>query len=245
VTGIPLRRKFLIWAIVGCGLMLSSCQTNVDVAIKQNLDGTGEVKVSLALDAEAARQAGDLKRTLRVADLESAGWRLIGPTTDETTGGMTFSAAKSFRNPGEATLALNQLTGSDGPFGQLVVDRSRTPVRISSSVQGDLDFTKGYDVFGDEVIAQTMQSTSPLGNDPVVFSDRFGAPIEQLLPITLTVELPGALPEKIALVPGQIVKVDVGSATWNTRILAPLAALGIGSVSLVGLVVRARRRRNG
>lgn len=226
-----------------CAISLASCRTNVDVAIKQNLDGTGEVRVTLDLDAEAARQAGDLKRTLRVADLESAGWRLIGPTTDDTTGTMRFAAAKSFRNPGEATLAINQLTGDDGPFGQLVVDRSRTPVRISSSVSGDLDFTKGYDAFGDEVIAQTMQSTSPLGNDPVVFSDRFGAPIEQLLPITLSVELPGALPEKINLVPGQIVKVSTKSAVWNTRVLAPMAAFAIGFVSLVGLGLRANRRR--
>lgn len=220
---------------------MAGCRTDVDVAVKQNLDGTGEVRVSLLLDAQAAEQVGDIRRTIRVADLEAAGWRLVGPTTSTVDQSMRFEVVKSFRNPGEATLALNELTGEEGPFSQLVVDRNRTPVRISSSVRGDLDFTTGYETFGDVLIAQTLQTTSLIGVEPELIAQRFGAPIEQLLPVTVTVELPGADPKKFSLVPGQVTKINARSSVWNIPILAPLGVFVVGLIVLFRKILRRQR----
>jgi hypothetical protein len=237
------RRVGALVALMLGTVVLAGCRTDVDVAVDQKLNGTGEVRVTLLLDQEAAAQAGDLRRTLRVKDLEAAGWRLIGPKSGPTSGSVKFEVVKGFGNPGEASLALNELTGQNGPFGQLLVDRTRTPIAISSSVLGDIDLRQGYDAFGDALVSRAMASGSPIGVEPTLMTARYGAPLEQLMPLTLTVSLPGQAPRVVQLPVGEVTKVSVRSTTWNTRALTPLAAFVVGLLTLFVLAVRKRRRR--
>jgi hypothetical protein len=234
------RSVVRLFGLLGALVALAACQTSVDVAVKQNLNGTGEVRVSLLLDAEAASQAGDLRKTIRVKDLEPAGWRVVGPTP-LPAGGVQFTIIKAVRNPGEASSALAELSGPDGPFGQLVVDRSRTPVSISTGVLGDVDLTKGYEVFGDVVTSRALLSGSLIGVDPKLIATRYGKPIEELMPLSFTVELPGKAAKTVVLPTGNVTKVTVQTTSWNTAALLPLAGFAAGLMLLFYLAVRRRR----
>ncbi len=234
-----LNRFLLLVAVLAGGAALSGCQTAVDVAVQQNLNGSGEVRVTLLLDNEAAAQAGDLQRTLRLSDLQAAGWRVVGPT-NAAAGTVRLEAIKAFQNAGEANLVVSELSGQDGIFSRLVVERTRSPVRVSFSVRGDIDFTKGYDTFGDDAIGRAMLSSSPIGLEPQLIQDRYGKPLEQLLPMTFTVELPGTEAKTYQLVPGQVTKVSSSSGQWNVLVLAPIGVFAIG---LFYFFARLRSRR--
>jgi hypothetical protein len=220
-------------------VLLGGCQTDVTVRVNQITDGSGEVTVSLLLDREAVEQAGDLRSTLRTADLESAGWSVTGPVPRPPGGFVEYTVSKPFRNAGEAQLILTELSGEEGPFAQLVIDRTRSPLRVVSSITGEVDLTKGYDAFGDEVIARQFQSESKLGLSALDFTNRYDKPLEELVPLHLEVTLADQPTQRIDLVPGQRTPVELRLVRWNRLILLPIGGALIG---LFGLALTLRRR---
>jgi hypothetical protein len=230
------------WAPLVVALLLAAgCQTNVTVAFVQASDGSGSVTVGLLMDRAAAEAAGDLRSALRVDDLQSAGWQVAGPVPKPPGGFVEFSVSKAFRNSGEAQLVLDELTGSEGPMSGLVADRTRSPLRIVSSLRGEVDFAKGYEAFGDPILAEHFQSPSQLGVKEEDIQAKYGKPLAELMPITLTVAYGDGVPQKFPLVPGQRIAVDARSVMWNWLVLFPMAAAGLGFVALVGSFARRRR----
>ncbi len=269
-----------LFMVAVASVVMAGCKTDVTVGVRQVLDGSGDVTVTLVLDREAAAQSGDLRKVLRTADLEGAGWDITGPftataSTDvsaqpttqpsstvagaaaDTTGGPTvdpggivetfvpeagsvsYVLTKTFRNSGEAQLILTELSGEDGPFSSLVVDRTRSPLRIVSSMKGAVDLTKGYDAFGDQVIARQFQTESPIGLSAEDIQKRFNKPLEELVPLHLTVQLNNEARRTIALPSGQRTPVAVRSVAWKRWVLFPM---GAALLSLVALGISFRRR---
>jgi hypothetical protein len=74
-------RMARLFMVAVAAVLMAGCQTDVTVGVRQVLDGTGDVTVTLLLDREAAAQSGDLRKVLRTADLEGAGWDITGPFT--------------------------------------------------------------------------------------------------------------------------------------------------------------------
>jgi hypothetical protein len=237
----PVVRARMI-VLLASAAILAGCQTDVTVGVRQVLDGTGEVTVTLLLDREAAQQSGDLRKIVRTADLEGAGWDITGPSTPSATdGSVTYLLTKTFRNSGEAQLILVELSGEEGPFNSLVVDRTRSPLRITNSISGAVDLSKGYDAFGDQVIARQFQTESPLGLNAQDIQKRFNRPLEELVPLHLDVQFNDEPLRRVELKSGQRTAVSVRSVVWNRLVLFPMGAAGLG---LVGLLISFRRRRN-
>ncbi len=226
-------------ALVAIG-WLSGCQTQVGIRVNQITDGSGEVTVSLLLDREAAEQVTDLRSALRTADLEAAGWSVAGPVPRPPGGFVEYSVSKPFRNAGEAQLILTELTGEDGPFASLVIDRTRSPLRVVSSITGEVDLSGGYDAFGDELIARQFQNESKIGLTTADIQARYGKKLEELVPMHLEVTLADTPSQRIDLVSGQRTPLDLRVVRWNRLILFPMAAAVLG---LVGLVISLRRSR--
>jgi hypothetical protein len=236
----PLFRKCAALLSVAVSLLvLSGCQTAVTVRINQLLDGTGDVTVTALLDREAVEQAGDLRAVLQLQDLEAAGWSTAGPVPRPPGGFVAYTATKSFRNSGEAQLIMEELTGDDGPFSGLVLDRTRSPLRIVSSVKGQVDLTSGYEVFGDEGISQVFQSESKLGVSVEDIEARYGSDMDDLLPLSIEMNIEGSELQRIDLPAGVATPVSLRSVTWNRLILFPLAAIAMG---VLGLLISFRRR---
>ncbi len=228
----------MIALIALCGL--SGCQTEVGIRVNQITDGSGEVTVSLLLDREAAEQASDLRTALRTADLEAAGWSVAGPVPRPPGGFVEYSVSKPFRNAGEAQLILTELTGEAGPFASLIIDRTRSPFRVVSSITGEVDLSDGYDAFGDEVIARQFQNESKIGPTVADIQARYGKTLAELVPMYLEVTLADTPTQRIDLVSGQRTPLDLRVVRWNRLILFPMAAAVLG---LVGLAISLRRRR--
>jgi hypothetical protein len=227
--------------MVAAMVLLTGCQTDVTVRVHQVLDGSGDVTVTLSLDREAAQQSGDLRKVVRTADLERAGWNVTGPSTPAASdGSVTYQLTKPFRNSGEAQLILVELSGEEGPFSKLVVDRTRSPLRIVNSMKGAVDLSNGFDAFGDQVIARQFQTDSPLGLSAEDIQKRFNQPLEKLVPLHLDVQFNEDPPQRFELIPGQRNPVSVRSVAWNRIVLFPMGAALLG---LVGLGVSFRRRR--
>jgi hypothetical protein len=234
-----LRKCAVLLTAVASLLVLAGCQTSVTVRINQLLDGTGDVTVTALLDREAVEQGGDLRAVLQLQDLEAAGWSTAGPVPRPPGGFVAYTATKSFRNSGEAQLIIEELTGDTGPFSGLVLDRTRSPLRIVSSIKGQVDLSGGYEVFGDEGIAQVFQSESKLGVSVADIEARYGAKIQELLPLAIEMNIEGSELQRIDLPAGVATPVSLRSVTWNRVILFPLGAIALG---ILGLIISFRRR---
>jgi hypothetical protein len=234
-----LRKWVLILAGLAAAVVLTGCKTDVNVRVHQIVDGSGEVTVTLMLDREAAEQSGDLRKVLRTADLEAAGWTISGPVPRPPGGRVAFALNKPFRNAGEAQLILTELTGEEGPFGSLVIDRTRSPLRIVARLTGSVDLTKGYQPFGAEVIARQFQTDSKLGLTPEDFQKRFNKPIEELVPLHLDVDFAGTAEQRFDLKSGEQTPISIRTVRWNRIILFPMIASALG---LIGLLISFRRR---
>ncbi len=225
-------------ALIALG-WLSGCQTQVGIKVNQITDGSGEVTVSLLLDRDAAEQSSDLRSALRTADLEAAGWSVAGPVPRPPGGFVEYSVSKPFRNAGEAQLILSELTGEDGPFASLIIDRTRSPLRVVSSITGEVDLSAGYDAFGDEVIARQFQTDSKIGLIVADIQARYGKKLDELVPMHLEITLAGRPMQRIDLVSGQRTPLDLRVVRWNRLILFPMGAAVVG---LLGLLASLRRR---
>jgi hypothetical protein len=239
---ISLLRKFspLLFGLVAA-MVLTGCKTDVTVRINQIVDGSGEVTVTLLLDREAAEQSGDLRKALRTKDLEAAGWAVSGPVPRPPGGLVAYTLNKPFRNAGEAQLILTELSGEQGPFGSLTIDRTRSPLRIVSKLLGSVDLTKGYDTFGDELIARQFQTDSKLGLMTEDFQKHYGKPIEELVPLHLDVSFAGTDEQHFDLVSGRSTSIAIRTVRWNRIILFPMGAAVVG---LFGFFLSFRREED-
>src|SRR4051812_18990346 len=100
----------LMGLLAGVLLVCCGCQVTARVSVDANPDGSGRVQALVTLDADAVRQAGDLRSELVTADLVRAGWRIDGPTT-LPNGGAEVQATKSFRTAAGMRDAIVELTG--------------------------------------------------------------------------------------------------------------------------------------
>jgi hypothetical protein len=234
------RASFRALLLIVLVVVASGCQSQITVRINEDLDGTGDVTVTLLLDREAVEAAGDFRAVLRMDDLQAAGWATAGPVPRPPGGFVAYTATKSFRNSGEAQLIFEELTGPEGAFSGLVIDRTRSPLRIVTSLRGTVDLSKGYQQFGDDGIAQVFQSDSALGVTPEEIADRYGKPLDQLVTLRMEVAFPNADVQTIELPVSQQIPVSIRQVVWNRLILFPLIAAGVG---LFGLIIALRRGR--
>ena len=72
-------RRLLVVVLLAC-LFLAGCKVDTTVTLAVRDDGSGFVRVNVALDAEAVQKAeangGRLEDRVRLGDLEAAGWRV-------------------------------------------------------------------------------------------------------------------------------------------------------------------------
>ncbi len=166
-------------------LAASACKLDVEVAVDAEPNGSGVVNVTATLDQEAASRTPNLSSQLRVDDLKTVGWSVVGPTTKGTT--TVIQASKKFRNPSEATSLLEEISGADGPFGDLRLARERKPLWWEWQLEGDLDLKGGIERFGDDDLRTQLEGTS-FGVDP--------KEVQQAINLKLAVDLPGQVNAK-------------------------------------------------
>ncbi len=191
-------------------------------------DGSGRVQVAVVLDGEAAAKVPDLRSGLRTDDLVAAGWRIAGPTPT-AGGGLRVTATRTFATPAQGNVILGELSGPDGPFRDLVLDRSHSFGKDSYRLDGTLDVSKGLDAFADSSFLQALGASRA---DQVLGGDVATNPPT----VALSVRLPGAgtATTKRASLGGPPVAVHV---TSERRSGSAFLLAGVAVAALVGLLV--------
>ena len=186
-----------VCALVVGLLLLSGCKVDVTVTIASDSLGAGRVVLDAVLDLDAASafagpvgQSADRIDRIDLADLRKAGWE--GPGLQRlTTGSATFSLHHRFTTTDEANALLAQLSATDGPFGQLTLTRSRSPMFTTITLRGPGDFRRGLDAFGDAKIAALTGSGAFGLSETEVLRQTNAADINDVLMVKVMSDLVG------------------------------------------------------
>ena len=195
--------------------------------VRSDADGTGSVRVEVALDRDAAARAPDLRP--RVADLRRAGWEVRGPAR-RPAGGVAISATKPFGSPEEAARVVAEV--ARGPLRDVRLTRSRSFTKTRMTFNGLLDLSRGVEGFSDPEL-QRQLGGRPLGVDSTRLE-----PIDRGLRVTVRASLPGGGATWSAR-PGDRVPLRLASQAWN---LTNLVSAVLAVVCAIAFVVVLRRR---
>jgi hypothetical protein len=227
-------------------LVLSACEVQVDVLVDVEEDGSGEVTVAVGLDEGAVARVGDPASRVRTEDLAAAGWQLEEP--EERDGVVWLQASKPFANPDDLDLVLDEVAAGE-VFGDFGWESTETDSEITRRLTGAVDLSGGTAVFSDEAVAALLDG-DPYGGNLEVIEAEEGRPVEDMVTMTLRVQVPGA-PEAVytpTLTDTGPVAVDVtgieqkpADRVWLLAVAA--AGAVVVAVMLLGVRRRFRHRR--
>lgn len=244
--------------VVALTLVLAACRVDIKLQIDSDDDGAGQITVTVDLDSQVVSAVPGLIGDLRVEDLLTSGWTIDGPT-QINNGGIRVVLAYEFESPAEATRALQQINGPNGPLLDPVLKRTVDQRDVATTFDASLQFVGGIEAFSDPELSSLIgaapwQSTiDKLGVDPM-----------QSVSFTVLARLPGEIRKSTgteaeggvvwaapldgssqAVVLGTVdTKVDGG--VWKTIAAIIGVILGVWLVLmglLILLVMFARRRR--
>jgi len=234
-------------------LLAAGCQVRTAVTVTVGDDGSGSVEVAVGLDAEAlarvpdldgngASDPADLVRLVRVDDLTAAGWTVGEVSSSADADGFVWlRATKPFGTPAEARSVLAELTGPDGGLRDLSVARSASYGKTSYEFSGVADLSGGLEAFGDEGLATALDG-EPLGEDAADIAQRLGAPLEDMVKLSVEVSLPGDVTDRWSpVLGGAPVDMSASSTVYNRLVLA-LTAIALGCAIALIAVLFLRRR---
>jgi hypothetical protein len=221
-------------------LLVGGCRLSADVLVRVDPDGSGEVTVTLDLDREAAERLGPADQ-LDVEDLELRGWRVDAPVIGDD--GLTVVARRPFAAPEELAPLLEDITGPDGPLGDVQLRVESSQLGTEYQLAGALTSTGDPAVVSDPELTALLGGL-PLGRTPEELA-AVGADRPDAATLTLRVVLPGADEAQwsVPLTGGQPASVVVDESSnvlSTTRIVGLLAVVGL-LVAAVVVALRSRR----
>jgi len=239
-------RRLLV-VVVAC-VLLAGCKVDTTLTIDVHDDGSGSVRVRLALDADAVQNAqaggGKLEDRVRLGDLRAAGWT-VTPWRRAPDGSATVSLRKNFQNAGDLAAVVAELSGKDGPLQGVTLERNRGFLSTEYKIKGDADLSRLTAGIADdpEVVAQLTGQRVDLAR----IDQRLAQQINDAFRLRIRFVFPGGDVAEVKPEPGKKVSLATSTSQFDTTralLLAGAVALGVlGVVLLVRGEVRARRRR--
>lgn len=237
------RAPVLVVVLVGV-LALTGCQMTIAVDVTVNPDLTGRVTVGVGLDDDALARAGDLDQQLRVDDVRAAGWEVGGARLEDD--GLTWvRATKTFADPGQFSLIMEELTGPDGAFRDWNLAKSSSVTGTEWTVDGIVDLTEGPETFSDPQLAASLGG-DPFGGSLAEIEQEEGSPVAELVDFRITVDLPAAAAPDVTEAsfsdpaPTRVAASSTERSWWATGWIVGLVLL---VAVLVAVVLRAGFRR--
>ncbi len=239
-------RRFLLLVIVAA-LTLSACDVDATVTVTMRHDGSGVVKVAVALDRDAVRAAevggGQLAQRVRVDDLPAAGWR-VAPWTHDAKGGATLVVSKRFHHPAEIASVIREVGGTDGPLRGFTGSRTASTFSTHWRIRGAVDLRAlGAGVAADPQLVAKL--TGERVDIPAIES-KLNTELARVHFHVVTVVPHEGRREVTATAGRRTLIVAAADDTDFNRVALLVVGMGIGVIALVLLVAgerRARRRR--
>ncbi len=250
-------------AIAGLITLLSACKVDVRIDVTADDTGAGTVQVTVDADAEVVTLVPGLASDIRYDDLVASGWVIEGPL-QVNNGGLRVILRYPFESPAEATYALRQISGPNGPLLDPELKRTVDGRLVSTTLDATLQFVGGLDTFSDPLL------TSAIGGPPWRnAANKLGvtAPMDAVT-VTLVARLPGDVKKSTgteaeggviwtASTDGIAQSIVVGAVTervdggfWPVLARVTGTVLGywliiIGAVILLAVLLRRRRPSRG
>jgi hypothetical protein len=239
-------RRLLV-VVVAC-VLLAGCKVDTTLTIDVHDDGSGSVRVRVALDADAVQNAqaggGMLEDRVRLGDLRAAGWT-VTPWRRAPDGSATVSLRKDFANAGDLARVVAELSGKDGPLRGVALERNRGFLSTEYKVKGAADLSRLTAGIADdpEVVAQLTGQRVDLAQ----IDQRLAQQINDAFRLRVRFVFPGGDVTEVKPEPGRKVSLATSTSQFDTtRALLLAGAVVLGAVGVVLLVrgeLRGRRRR--
>ncbi len=202
-----LRRWPQLALFVVCAWFISACQTDADLTVIVENDGSGMVEFDVALDADAADDIVDLSTSgLPLSDLAQAGWTIDPPAVGDDAA-TRFGVSKAFGTPKQFAEIMQELDGGSGVFTDFEIVRSAGFATVDYQLNGTVS-PQSFNAFGDESLAAT------LGRSIESITDHYGATPADVS-ITVTAYVPGEVSAEDST--GDRTDTERGSAlVWST-----------------------------
>jgi hypothetical protein len=187
-------------------------------------DGSGTVRATVRLDADAAARVGGVAG-LRLDDLRAAGWSVA-------TGPRSVTVAHEFVGGQELADRIDDLAGSSGVLsnGKVERDRGRFSSHDALSVRVNLR-NLGAGIASDTKLREALASA---GVDVTALSSRLDRELRDAFHLTVAVHLPDGTTRTVQPVVGDVSTV---AATSNDFDSLRALAVGVGVVFAVLAVV--------
>ncbi|HMF82179.1 MAG TPA: hypothetical protein VKI01_02810 [Acidimicrobiia bacterium] len=233
----------LSFAVLACALLLAGCKVDATLTIAVHDDGGGTVRVRVAADAEAVRNAeaggGKLEDRVRLGDLQTAGWT-VSPWRRTSDGGASLTLRKDFANAGELAGVIDELNGANGPLRNVKLARDRGLVATDYELSGVADLsqlTAGVAADPDVVAQLTAQRV-----DVAQVEQRLAQEINDAFRLRIRLVAPGGDTKVIDATPGKRVSLATSTSQLDTTRVALLAVAVVLGLAGVVLFVRGERR---
>lgn len=240
--GVSIVRR--IAALFVLCVLLVSCRVDATVDVEVAEDGSGVVRVAVALDADAATRVPDVRAALPTDDLSAAGWT-VSPTDTAADGTVTVRAEKPLAAPEHLPVVLSEVSSA---FRRFELERGRSFGKVTWKLTGEVDLTGGAEAFGDDQLAALLGGR-PIGRDVASLEQEIGTSLADATSLGLRVALPGGTTEQWTFRLDQPAAAPVAAESTVTRSsvllwsLVAIAAAGLFVLLLLVWVLRARRRR--
>lgn len=254
------RRGLRLAASVSCVVLLAACRVDTTVSLRVEPNGSGTVTVTVTADKDVVDKAPNLAADVRLDDLKKVGWTVTGP--DETDdGGLVVVLRHPFRTPAEATAALSQVSGANGPLHAVALSRTGTDTNSTWTLSGRLEVVGGLQAFADQAAIQL------LGGAPYEADIQdLGIDLGDAVGVTFDATLPGKVDASTGLpvegvltwkVPMDGSATDLATTASNVDVASSVAGVGrwvvavlavawvLGALALFVMVQNARTRRPG
>jgi hypothetical protein len=229
--------------IVGIVLVLAGCRVDARFEITVHYDGSGAVRTSITIDADAVRQLGGsnaLAQAVPLDDLRTAGWT-VSPWKGGTRGSATVTLSHPFADQRDLVRRVVDLAGAHGILQNPTLTHQRGWFSSRDAVGIVVDVrSPSVDIVHDAPLAARLQAA---GVDPVLLQTQLAEQLKTALHVSVVVHLPGRHTESYDAAPGSVraLRVARGGTDWDRvvkfgigLVLALLAALfflaaGVGS----------------
>lgn len=237
-----MRRPLLV-VLFAC-LVLAGCKVDTTVTLAVHDDGSGFVRIRVALDAEAVQNAeaggGMLEERVRLADLAGSGWT-VSPWKRSPDGSAALSLRKNFDDTGDVAGIFAEINGNEGPLRGVALERDRNVLFTRYELRGEADLSQlTSGVAADpEVAAQLTGQRVDLGG----VDQQLTQELRDAFRLRVRLDLPHGS-EELTPEPGKKVSLSTSSTQVDTtRVALLIAAVVLGVAGLVLLLRGELRRR--
>lgn len=239
----------VVVGLVALVVVLAGCRVDTRVDITLRDDGSGTVRTSVTIDADAVQRLGgasSLAENVPVDDLRAEGWT-VSRWSLGAAGSQSITLSHGFTDQRDLERRMVDLAGAHGILQDATVRRERGWFHSSDQVGLVVDVrSPSIDIVHDVPLATRLRAA---GLDPARLQAQLAVQLKSALHVTVVVHLPGGHTETYVAPTGSIgtVRVSAGGTDSNRVVefgIGVALALLAGLFFLAaGMGIRRNRRR--